>query len=126
MDMRSLKPKAFMRLEVQLIKALQEQASGGKAFIPPHAKPVWDAFLALSRTRRYNSFGPEAITYQEIAAFRNMMGIPLQAHHIAIITALDAGWLKEAQDVREKASGGVATRAPTVPMSGELFDAVFT
>lgn len=119
------KPRHFERLEAQLIRALQQQASGGRAFIPPHAKPVWDAFLALSRTRRYNSFGPEAITYQEISAFRDMMGIPLQAHHIAIITALDAAWIEEAQGVREKARGGAQTKAPTIPISGELFDAMF-
>lgn len=120
-----MQSKAFIRLEAQLIKALQEQASSGKAFIPPHAKPVWDAFLALSRTRRYNSFGPEAITYQEIAAFRDMMGIPLQAHHIAIITTLDAAWIEQAQGVRDKVRGGAQTKAPTIPINGDLFDAMF-
>lgn len=120
-----MQSKAFIRLETQLIKALQGQASGGKAFIPPHAKPVWDAFLALSRTRRYNSFGPEAITYQEIAAFRDMMGIPLQAHHIAIITTLDAAWIEQAQGVKDRSREGIKTGGPNIPISHDLFDSMF-
>lgn len=106
-----------------LIKAMKEQMAGKRSQLPVHLVPIWQAFCDLTRTRRYNDYGPEAITYQEIAAYRDLMGVPLQPHHVKTIMSMDAEWLQQARAVKESGAAPMP-KVSNFAVTPEIFDAM--
>lgn len=119
------------RLKAQLCASLKAQLEGGKARIPEGAGPILTAFTALSRARSYNQFGPNPITWEAMAAWSQMMRVPLQPHHAEIIMALDEVWLtdaaRRADQVTGKTKDGVKIMQPISKqaISPAIMDAMF-
>ena len=115
------------RLEQALCRALAAHLAGGAPRPPEAGVPLWNAFLALSGTRRHNGTGPEAITFGEIEAWCRLMRVPLQPRHVRIIVALDRVWLQHAfNEASTPVPDGVKTLPPVSahPLTADLFDVV--
>lgn len=103
---------------------LVRKATSGSIRIPSHAAPLWDTFTSLSRTRRYSEIGPDPISYQEVAAYRDLMGVPLASRHVAAIMAMDAAWLESAAEKLARAPTTSMQKASHIPVTPEIFDAM--
>lgn len=113
--MKPINHPAYDRLSRQLVAAMAEHLKAKKRpQIPVAGVELWAAFITLSRTRSYSSFGPNPISYQEIEAWCRLHRMPLEPHHIQIICALDQEWLK----------GGEGKTAPVADLTPAAFDAV--
>lgn len=55
---------------------------------------VWAYFLELSSTRPIGYNGPLAITYQEIAAWKDLTETPLSPWEVEVIKRLDKIYMK--------------------------------
>lgn len=114
------------RLKARLCAALRGHLAGGRPEIEVAGRMLWQAFLSLSRTRRYHAAGPEAIAYAEIEAWCRVMRVPLAPAHVEIITALDEVWLDHAYRNRP---GGEKDGVKTLPpiskhaLNAAIFDA---
>lgn len=56
---------------------------------------IWLAFQALSTTRSNNGFGPDPITYSEIAAYMQCMEDELSSEDIEILKQVDLIYLSK-------------------------------
>ena len=73
-----------------LMRALEAHLDGGQPMrLPDGAGIIWDAFVALSRTRT----APQAISYRDVQAYCDLMRVPLEPHHVRTIMELDDIWL---------------------------------
>lgn len=109
-------------LRKQLCAALEARMKGRKAFVPEAGGVLLDAFLSLSRARSWRTHGPNPISYSEIAAWCNLMQVPLKPAHVAIIVALDEVWMT--QIMTQAAPERVKTLPPISdhPISAALLD----
>ena len=99
-----------------LVDALRDHlATGAAPSIPDAGKLIWQAFVALSRSRSYSSAGPNPINFQEIEAWCRLMRIPLGPHHVEMICALDQAWLRADEKPRVKGN-----------LTASVFDAVLS
>lgn len=111
---------ALGRLSAHLCAALL-------AHLTTHAPPqvpeagglLWRAFAELCEGRRYADGMPLALSVGELVAWVQLTGIPLRAHHLRIIRAMDRVWLDHAR------AGAGGAKAAAVPLTAEIFDAVF-
>ncbi|SFB82173.1 phage tail assembly chaperone [Tropicimonas isoalkanivorans] len=109
-------PAGQRRLTRLMVKAVRDSVRAGKApNLPEAGRVLWGAFMALHRTRSYGGLGPNPITYQEIEAWCRLARMPLEPHHVEILTEMDREWL----------GGGKADPAPRSGITPALFDAVF-
>lgn len=99
------------RLKAQMINAIHH----GPEHVPEAGVILWHAFTALNRTRTTTGLAPNPITYTEIEAWSRLFRMPLQPHHVDILTAMDHAWLK----------GDDTKTAPKSPITPAAFDAVF-
>lgn len=111
-----------MRLQRQLLAALEAHLEGGNPRVPEGASLLWNGFAALSRAR---GSGPAAITFPEIEAWSRLMRVPLEPHQVEILCAMDQLWLKHVMR-KSEAPEGVKTlpRSSGQPMTPAMFDAV--
>lgn len=114
------------RLKKQLCAAVMAALTGRKVRPPEAGLELWNAFQRLSATRTYHPAGPNPIQPSEIAAWCQLMRMPLEPRHVDIITAMDAAWLDQAYARDRAAPDGVKTLPPVsqVPLTAALFDAV--
>jgi hypothetical protein len=61
---------------------------------PTELEYLWDYFLELSSTRPQGYSGPLPITYQEIAAWRDLTDNPITSLDVEVIKRLDRIYLK--------------------------------
>lgn len=113
------------RLRKQLCTALEARLTGQKARTPDAGAELLDAFLALSRARSIGPHGPNPISWEALAAWAQIMRVPIQPDHADIIMALDDVWMTHATR-RSKAPEGVKTLPPMSkhPLSVGLMDAM--
>lgn len=83
-----------MNLSDQMVTALQAHMASGNPRIPEAGRVLWQAFVALSRSRSYGGMGPNPISFGEMEAWCRLMRMPLEPHHVEIICALDQAWLR--------------------------------
>ncbi|MGN7868994.1 phage tail assembly chaperone [Paracoccus sp. 22332] len=114
------------RLKKQLCAALKTRLAGGTSRLPEAGLPLWEAFGVLSRARSYNPHGPNPITWEAIAAYSQLMRVPLEPRHVDIITALDAVWIEDAYRIDKQTPEGVKTLPPLSqhPINAGLLDAM--
>lgn len=114
------------RLKKQLCAVLKARLAGGTSPIPEGGLPLMEAFGALSRSRSYNPHGPNPIAWEAMAAWSQLMCVPIQPNHAAIIMALDDVWIKDAYRSDKQAPEGVATLPPMSqhPINAALLDAM--
>lgn len=111
------------RLRKQLCTALEARMNGQKARTPDAGAELLDAFLALSRARSIGPHGPNPITWEALAAWSQVMRVPIRPDHAEIIMALDDVWMTRTM---KRAPEGVKT-LPQVskhPISAGLLDAM--
>jgi len=112
----------FDRLQRQLVAALRQHlATGQRPVLPEAGDLLWSMFCDLSMARGYTMAGPQPIAYSEILAWAQLHRWPLQAHHVAILRAMDDAWLSAGRQPKDKA----APRRPSGNVNPNLFDAVF-
>lgn len=93
--------------------------------IPDGSGPIWNAFVALSRTRTMTEAGPNPISFTEIDAWCRLTRTPLEPHHVEVIAAMDAVWLEEVRAYQERASGkGGDIPKPKTVLNAEMFDLI--
>lgn len=100
------------RLSGALCAALENRLAGGKAKVPEGAAILWNAFMALSRARSCGPMGPNPISYPEIAAWAQLMQMPLEPHHIETLAAMDAVWMERAYSKAKGVPEGVKALPP--------------
>jgi len=113
------------RLTKQLCAAVRASLSGGKMRPPEAGLELWNTFERLSQTRTYHPAGPNPIQPSEIAAWCQLMRLPLEPRHVATLMTMDAAWLDHAY-ARTKAPDGVAVLPPIskMPLTTALLDAM--
>ena len=104
------------RQQDRLCAALEAHLAGGRPMAPEGSSPLWNGFMALSRARSCGPGGPNPISYPEILAWARLMQVPLEPHHVQILTAMDQVWLQDFYKRTDKA-------APVAPLSAAAFDA---
>lgn len=114
------------RLKKQLCAALKARLAGGTTPLPEAGLPLWEVFGALSRQRSYNGVGPNPITWEALAAWLQLMRVPLEPRHVDIIMALDAVWIEDAYRTDKQAPEGVKPLPPMSqhPINAGLLDAM--
>ena len=114
------------RLKKQLCTALRAHLVGGKAPLPEVGRLLLDAFNALSRARSYTGAGPNPITWEALAAWSQVMRVPVQPRHAAIIMTLDQVWMDAAYRQTAKTPEGIKTPPPVSaqPLTAALFDVI--
>lgn len=124
------------RLTRQLAAALERSLAGGAPVIPEAGRLLWSMFAELSAARGHHLAGPNAISHADIAAWATLNRWPLAPHHVAVIRALDAAWMRRvhAQPQNGAGRGGDGGKAPAIfeprwrssqPVTAAIFDAVF-
>lgn len=113
------------KLQKLMCAALRRALAGGRANPPEGGLILWNGFAVLSRARRVGPGGPEGIPYSEIRAWGELMAIPLEPRHVAIICAMDSVWLENARSLPPTPSG-VKPLPPVSkhPLSAALLDAM--
>ncbi|MAZ27996.1 MAG: hypothetical protein CL868_13090 [Cytophagaceae bacterium] len=104
------------RQRERLCAALKAHLAGGRPLAPEGSSPLWNGFMALSRARTCGPGGANPISFPEILAWARLMRVPLEPHHVEILTAMDQVWL---QDFYGKATG----KPPATPLTAAAFDA---
>ena len=118
----------FIRLRSQLQEALRlHLARGRKPRIPEAGRLVWGWFIELNQTRAVGDNGPAALTYAEIEAWARLHRWPIEARHMAMLSAMDKVYLDHLQRARQMAASGVKVLPPRSGqgLTAALFDAVF-
>lgn len=88
-----------------LCDALRAQLNGDRTHAPEGLAILWNAFMALSRGRSCGPVGPNPISYPEIAAWCCLMRVPLEPHHVATLTAMDAVFMEHTYRRRNAPDG---------------------
>lgn len=114
------------RLQTQLCAAVRASVQGEASRPPEAGVLLWNAFHRLSAQRTFHAVGPNPIQPADIVAFCTLTRLPLPAHHVAIILAMDAAWLDMVHRRTRAAPEGVKTLPPVSkhPISAALLDAV--
>ncbi|SFD16959.1 phage tail assembly chaperone [Salipiger profundus] len=99
-------------LSKRLSAALMQHLEGGKPKAPEGSSILWNAFMALSRARTCGPMGPNPISYPEIAAWAQLMRMPLEPHHVEALAAMDAVWMKRAYRSDKSVPQGVKALPP--------------
>jgi len=66
--------------------------------VPSELAHVWVWFLELNAARGGNGYGPNPISYSEIAAWGKLMGERVRRHEARLLRQLDLLFLAEAAD----------------------------
>ncbi len=113
------------RFKRQLCKAFEARLKGRKERVPDGGAAIIDMFLALSRARSYGAHGPNPIAWEALAAWAQVMRVPIEPHHADIIMALDGVWMDHAMN-HKAAPEGVKVLPPISqhPISAALIDVV--
>lgn len=90
------------RLRKHLYAALEARLNGQKVRTP-------DAFLALSRARSCGPHRPNRISWEALAAWSQVMRVPIRPDHAEIIMALDD--VRKTRTIK-RAPDGVKTPPP--------------
>ncbi|AYF02626.1 hypothetical protein PY32053_03041 [Paracoccus yeei] len=114
------------RLERQLCAAVKASLGGEKVRPPEAGRILWNAFQGISATRTYHAGAPNPIQPSEIAAWCQLMRLPLAPHHVDVLLAMDQVWLDVAYAAARRPEG-VQALAPVsqTPLSAALLDAMF-
>ena len=96
-------------LKKHLCATLEARLKGQRVTMPEVGAELLDAFLALSRARSNGPHGPHPITWEALAAWSQVMRVPVQPHHAEIIMGLDDVWMTHAT---QRAPEGVKTLPP--------------
>ena len=114
------------RLKKQMCDALRTRLAGGTSPVPDAGLPLMEAFGALSLQRGYNQHGPNPITWEALAAYVQIMRVPLEPRHADIIMALDGVWIEDAYRTDAEAPEGDKTLPPMSqhPINAALLDAM--
>jgi hypothetical protein len=99
--------------------------AGDRPRIPAGGDLLWRWFGDLSRTRAMGFGGLRPITYAEIAAYADLHRLPIEPHHVVILTAMDRVFIEAIDDARPPEGVKVLPPISTRPMSAGLFDAAF-
>ena len=59
---------------------------------------VWSAFISLSNSRSAGYSGPNPITYEQIKAWKELTGTPLDARDVEAVVRIDAVYMRVAND----------------------------
>lgn len=102
----------MIKLSTRLADALVLHLEGGKPRAPEGSSVLWNAFMALSRARSCGPAGPNPISYPEIAAYAELMRMPLEPHHVETLAAMDAVWMERVYRKAKGAPAGVKTLPP--------------
>ncbi|QCM09093.1 hypothetical protein CFBP6625_01025 [Agrobacterium tumefaciens] len=94
--------------------------------LPAGAELLWRWFNDLSQCRTFGFSGPDPIQYTAIDAYARVNRWPIAPHHVAILMAMDAVFLRYYAQ-RQRTAEGVKTLPPVskVPLSAGLLDAMF-
>lgn len=94
--------------------------------LPAGSELLWRWFAELNRGRTVGLAGFDPLQYSQIEAYARLSRWPIQAHHVAIIMAMDATYLRF-HARRQNNSESVKTLPPVsqVPLSAGLLDAMF-
>lgn len=84
------------RLKRQLCAAVAASRPGGNPDVPESGRELWNAFQRLSSARTYHAGGPNPIQISEVAAWCQIMRLPLEPRHVDILLAMDQAWLDRA------------------------------
>ena len=103
------------RISSRLSDALVAHLEGGKPRAPEGSSVLWNAFMALSRARSCGPAGPNPISYPEIAAYAQLMRVPLEPHHVEALAAMDEVWMGRAY----RGAKGVPEGAKALPPRSE-------
>lgn len=103
-----------MRLQRQLVRALEKHLDGGRSTPPPGGAVLWRAFGDLSRARSCGAAGPNPISFPEIEAYCRLMRLPLEPHQVQAVRAMDALWIE-----RSYSRGAVPAGTQTLPPRSE-------
>ena len=57
---------------------------------------VWSAFISLSNSRSAGYSGPNPITYEQIKAWKELTGTPLDARDVEAVVRIDAVYMRVA------------------------------
>lgn len=111
------------RASKALCAALEKHLAGGAAQAPEGSSPLWNAFMALSRARSCGPAGPNPIAYTDIAAWAQLMRVPLEPRHVETIAAMDQVWLEHVY-TRKTVPEGAKPLPPRSKhkVTAELFD----
>ncbi|WP_370158477.1 phage tail assembly chaperone [Salipiger bermudensis] len=101
-----------MDVSSRLAQALVQHLEGGKPKAPEGTSVLWNTFMALSRARSCGPLGPNPISYPEIAAYAQLMRMPLEPHHVDALAAMDVVWMERAYRAARGAPDGVKTLRP--------------
>lgn len=117
----------MQRLKKQLCGALEAMLKGERPEVPEAGGELLDAFLSLSRARGYHTHGPNPITWEALAAWMQVMRVPLEPAHCEIVMALDAIWMEDAVRRVDGAPEGMNTLPPrsSQPLTAGLLDLAF-
>ncbi len=55
---------------------------------------VWSAFIALNRSRTVGFSGPNPIGYEQIKAWKELTGTPLDAREVEAVMSLDTIYMR--------------------------------
>jgi hypothetical protein len=77
--------------------------------LPAELAHVWPWFLELHAARSYHSCGPNAIAYQEIAAWSGLTGTPVGPADVDLLRLVDWTWITWAPS---PAGGANASQRP--------------
>lgn len=94
--------------------------------LPAGTELLWRWFADLNHCRTFGASGPDPIQYTAIEAYSRLTRWPIAAHHVEILLALDAVFLRHYAQRSQKLDG-VKTLPPVseVPLSAGLLDAMF-
>jgi hypothetical protein len=70
--------------------------------IPDAAMHIWEWFWELHSTRSSNGFGPNPISYAEIAAWSKLSSIKPNKHEVKMLRELDRVYLEAAAKEAKK------------------------
>lgn len=57
--------------------------------LPVAVRPVWNAFIAMHERRGSNGYGPNPITWHDIAAWQAVSGLVLTPWEASVVGTLD-------------------------------------
>ena len=105
------------KLSKRLCASLEAHLAGGRPDLPEGGAVIWRCFTALSRARSCGPIGPNPISYPEIAAYAQLMRMPLEPHHVQTLLAMDSALLAAHRNKKSGAGG------PKSNLSAAAFDA---
>lgn len=112
-------------LKALLIAALKDQlASGSPSRLPAGGELLWQWFKDLSSTRTAHAAGANPISFAEMEAYFRLRRVSPGEHHVDILLAMDAAFLRHIHEGSKPLPEGVKTLPPISqrPLTAGLFD----